>query len=85
MILNSVFKNTVLLFVILMISCGSSSNKSQTNKNNYPIADIQPFVKPIISEIQTGADNFEAYIPFLKDKKIGVVTNQTGGIHKKGK
>lgn len=85
MILNSVFKNTVLLFVILMISCGSSSNKSQTNKNNYPIADIQPFVKPIISEIQTGADNFGAYTPLLKDKKVGVVTNQTGGIHKKGK
>lgn len=78
MILNSVFKNTVLLFVILMISCGSSSNKNQTNKNNYPIADIQPFVKPIISEIQTGADNFEAYIPVLKGKKTGVVTNQTG-------
>lgn len=68
-----------------MISCGSSSNKSQTNKNNYTIADIQPFVKPIISEIQTGADNFEAYTPLLKDKKVGVVTNQTGGIHKKGK
>lgn len=85
MILNSVFKNTVLLFVILMISCGSSSNKNQTNKNNYPIADIQPFVKPIISEIQTGADNFGAYTPLLKDKKVGVVTNQTGGIHKKGK
>jgi len=68
-----------------MISCGSSSNKSQTNKNNYPIADIQPFVKPIISEIQTGADNFGAYTPLLKDKKVGVVTNQTGGIHKKGK
>ena len=61
-----------------MISCGSSSNKNQTNKNNYPIADIQPFVKPIISEIQTGADNFEAYIPVLKGKKTGVVTNQTG-------
>ena len=28
--------------------------------------------------IKTGADNFESYIPLLKDKKIGVVTNQTG-------
>jgi len=28
--------------------------------------------------IQTGADNFEKYIPILKGKKVGVVTNQTG-------
>ena len=30
------------------------------------------------SEIKTGADNFAAYLPLLKDKKIGIVTNQTG-------
>lgn len=30
------------------------------------------------SNIKTGADNFLAYLPILKDKKVGVVTNQTG-------
>ncbi len=28
--------------------------------------------------IQTGADNYEKYLPLLKDKKVGIVTNQTG-------
>ncbi|MFN4027649.1 MAG: exo-beta-N-acetylmuramidase NamZ domain-containing protein [Flavobacterium sp.] len=30
------------------------------------------------SNIKTGADNSLAYLPILKDKKVGVVTNQTG-------
>lgn len=29
-------------------------------------------------EIVTGADNFKAYLPLLKNKKVGIVTNQTG-------
>jgi uncharacterized protein YbbC (DUF1343 family) len=32
----------------------------------------------INSLIKTGADNYEKYLPLLKDKKIGIVTNQTG-------
>ncbi|MBE0392674.1 exo-beta-N-acetylmuramidase NamZ domain-containing protein [Flavobacterium sp. PL002] len=28
--------------------------------------------------IRTGADNFEEYLPLLRNKKIGVVTNQSG-------
>lgn len=28
--------------------------------------------------IKTGADNYEKYLPLLKDKKVGIVTNQTG-------
>lgn len=30
------------------------------------------------STIKTGADNYEKYLPLLKDKKVGIVTNQTG-------
>ena len=30
------------------------------------------------SAIKTGADNYEKYLPLLKDKKLGIVTNQTG-------
>ena len=29
-------------------------------------------------EIITGADNYKAYLPLLKNKKVGIVTNQTG-------
>ena len=31
-----------------------------------------------IAPIKTGADNFEKYLPILKGKKVGIVTNQTG-------
>ena len=30
------------------------------------------------ASIQTGAENYDAYLPLLKDKKVGIVTNQTG-------
>ncbi|NDP27690.1 MAG: DUF1343 domain-containing protein [Flavobacterium sp.] len=29
-------------------------------------------------KIVTGADNYKAYLPLLKNKKVGIVTNQTG-------
>jgi uncharacterized protein YbbC (DUF1343 family) len=32
----------------------------------------------INSTIKTGADNYEKYLPLLKDKKVGIVTNPTG-------
>lgn len=32
----------------------------------------------INAPIKTGADNYEKYLPLLKDKKVGIVTNQTG-------
>ena len=35
-------------------------------------------IKHTINAIKTGADNYEMYLPQLKGKKIGVVTNQTG-------
>ncbi|WP_427874796.1 exo-beta-N-acetylmuramidase NamZ family protein [Flavobacterium sp. MMS24-S5] len=46
-------------------------------------ATIQPDKNVISAEInnaviKTGADNYEKYLPLLKDKKVGIVTNQTG-------
>ncbi|MDQ6530050.1 DUF1343 domain-containing protein [Flavobacterium sp. LHD-85] len=46
-------------------------------------AAIQPNKTIISAEInnaaiKTGADNYEKYLPLLKDKKVGIVTNQTG-------
>jgi uncharacterized protein YbbC (DUF1343 family) len=52
-----VFKNTVLLLLLLMLSYGSSAQNKE--------------------EILTGADNYTAYLPLLKNKKVGIVTNQT--------
>ena len=47
-------------------------------KNSLPEADWQPFLRPVTNNCITGADNYEKYLPILKDKKIGMVTNQTG-------
>ncbi len=73
MISNSVFKNTVLFSVLLMVSCGSSLKKIDEKENKK-----EAVAENTTSEIQTGADNYKAYLPLLKDKKIGIVTNQTG-------
>ena len=62
------------LLLALIVSCSTKRNtiypsvpkhkyEENTNKNR---------------SILTGADNYEAYLPLLKDKKVGVITNQTG-------
>ena len=35
-------------------------------------------IKYTINAIKTGADNYEMYLPLLKNKKVGIITNQTG-------
>jgi uncharacterized protein YbbC (DUF1343 family) len=72
MISNLVFKNTVLFSVLLMLSCGSNKGQGIREKEG----DILP--KDVKIEIQTGAENINTYLPLLKDKKVGIVTNQTG-------
>jgi len=76
MIYKLVFKNTVLFLFLTLVSCGNS----QTT-----IKKQEPQTKQIVSEkapqntfFKTGAQNFDAYLPLLKDKKVGIVTNQTG-------
>ena len=56
-----------------MVSCGSSLKKIDEKENKK-----EAVAENTTSEIQTGADNYKAYLPLLKDKKIGIVTNQTG-------
>ena len=73
MISNLVFKNTVLFSVLLMVSCGASQKgEGKREKEKEAIAENTT------SGIQTGADNTAAYLPLIKDKKVGIVTNQTG-------
>jgi uncharacterized protein YbbC (DUF1343 family) len=78
------FKNTFLFFVVLIFSCGNSimnnengkekktainnENESSEHSNN-PLED---------KNIKTGADNYIDYLPLLENKKIGIITNQSG-------
>jgi len=76
MISNSVFKNTVLFLFLSIVACGNSA-KTQDKKQKEKGEIVSPDKKPL-TEIKTGADNHAAYLPLLKDKKVGIVTNQTG-------
>ena len=77
MISNSVFKNTVLFSVLLMVSCGVSQ-KAEGRKQKAAVEKENADGRTHYTNIQTGADNYTAYLPLLKDKKVGIVTNQTG-------
>jgi uncharacterized protein YbbC (DUF1343 family) len=72
MISKLVFKNTVLLFVLLIVSCGSTTKRKVSHEKKEPTIEIAS------AEIKTGADNLYNYIPVLANKKVGIITNQTG-------
>jgi uncharacterized protein YbbC (DUF1343 family) len=59
------------LLVTVLVSLTTLSYSVIANGKNTTIANSY-------SNISTGADNFEKYLPLLKDKTIGIVTNQTG-------
>lgn len=60
-------------FCFILISCKS------TKPINYS-APIETTIKSNSKTVKflTGADNDSSYLPLLKNKKIGIVTNQTG-------
>lgn len=72
---NSLFKNTFLFAGISFFSIGiwsSSANRISQNSETYFSTDI------VKAPIKTGADNYQEYLPLLKGKKVGVLTNQSG-------
>ncbi len=75
MILN-VFKNTVLFFLLAFISCGSKTNKQLSNGNKF--TNMVQDDKNIV----VGANQTEAYLPLLNEKRVGIVANQTTVIFK---
>ncbi len=74
---------TCLLFstFFIQLSCGSFAKKDNftATKDSLPRIHFQPFFRPHqIPTFKTGADNYERYLSLLENKKIGIVTNQTG-------
>ena len=82
MISNSMFKNTVLFLVLAIVSCGNSIKTQETMEKKKETTVATPNNKPgenlTDSFFKTGAQNSETYLPLLKNKKVGIVTNQTG-------
>ncbi|NMH88029.1 exo-beta-N-acetylmuramidase NamZ family protein [Flavivirga algicola] len=75
----NIFKNTVLLFVFIMISCASKA-KSKIDLKNKVNLTIQND-----SSVVVGANQIKAYLPILKGKRVGIVANQTSAIFRKEK
>jgi uncharacterized protein YbbC (DUF1343 family) len=87
----SIFKNIPLAIIltVILLSCSSSINRTKVLQQDKPkdsVAVSSIYSKEAtlpdkvieIHSIKTGADNPEKYLPILKDKKIGIVTNQSG-------
>lgn len=70
--LRTGFKNTLLFVFILITACGNSANVT------YAKPAIEPNPEAPRKGINTGADRFWLYLPLLRNKQVGVVTNQTG-------
>jgi uncharacterized protein YbbC (DUF1343 family) len=67
----------VLSFVFVSNSCAS---KPKVESQKLKVENVEQLpVKYLVHDgIKTGADNFSAYFSIFKNKKVGIVTNQTG-------
>ena len=74
------FKSTLLFFSLLIVSCGSSKKAIPQVKPSTDNVTLTSTSKDVT--FKTGAENFESYLPLLKDKRAGIVTNQTGILSK---
>ncbi|MGB5818273.1 MAG: DUF1343 domain-containing protein [Saonia sp.] len=71
-------KNTVLLWVLLFSSCG---NQIKTPTRAEAIVAVKKdSIKTI--PLVVGANSTEIYLPLLKEKRVGIVANQTSVIFK---
>ena len=77
--MNLIFKSsfTLIAGLAIALSCGSSRSFDTKEISQKPI-ESKTVKAETIAPIKTGADNFEKYLPILKGKKVGIVTNQTG-------
>lgn len=89
-----VLTKMVLLFGLINFCFGcKSSSLSIQNQRKLRTVDTNKVQqdanlnqkKPVwVDKMTTGADNFELYLPLLRYKKVGIVTNQTGIINISG-
>jgi len=75
----SMTKTTTLIFIFLMICISLFSCRQQSETENRLSAESK---QPAKNQIFNGADQYEKYLPLLKNKKVGMVVNQTSRIGK---
>ena len=77
--MNIILKSSFALMgsFAIALSCGSSRS-FETKEISQKAIEKEETKEETVAPIQTGADNSEKYLPILKGKKVGIVTNQTG-------
>ncbi len=78
MLFLSNFKSTVLLWFLVLATCGNETKEQAITTSPTDEPQIEQEAKKIV----VAANRTEAYIPLLKGKKIAVVANQTSVIFK---
>ncbi|WP_297796267.1 DUF1343 domain-containing protein [uncultured Eudoraea sp.] len=68
------FKNTFLLWLLILTACGNHGKEAKDSA----APDFQKPESPIV----VGANATETYLPYLRKKKVGVVANQTSIVFK---
>ncbi|HSM63102.1 MAG TPA: DUF1343 domain-containing protein, partial [Gillisia sp.] len=78
------FKNTFLFVLIITVSCGRSSGQVNSEKQVQQ-EQLQTKEDSMVSKesIILGANRTEAYLPLLKNKRIGIIGNQSSLIQNK--
>jgi len=72
-----IVKNTLLIWVILLVGCGNTPKKDGPKPLAEQIREAQGL------PIRTGADQTDSYLWLLKDKKVALVGNPTSVIQNK--
>ncbi len=70
------FRKSLSFIFLTMISTSCSASKTATRENVK--SELEKVEQYPNKEIKTGADNYNNYLPLIKEKKIGIVINQTG-------
>lgn len=73
-------KNTLFLFVLVLISCGNFSQTEQGSNKQVFVEKSKEVTQN--AEIIVGANQTLQYLPILKGKRVGIVANQTSVIFK---
>jgi uncharacterized protein YbbC (DUF1343 family) len=83
MVSNSLLKNTVLFSFIFIAACGNSVKDNNVNSRQEMLKERAERIEKQKDStvIKTGADNYDEYMPLLKNKKVGIVTNQSGFVY----
>lgn len=79
--INRLFKNTFLFLLITIVSCGRSTGQNEfSNQKAQCSTQSDSISSEVPRRILAGAERIEEYLPLLKNKRIGIVGNQTSVI-----